>query len=29
VALIAAIVMPETRRHGHLSEEETRVLHTA
>jgi MHS family alpha-ketoglutarate permease-like MFS transporter len=28
VALIAAVVMPETRRHGHLTEDESRLLHT-
>jgi MHS family alpha-ketoglutarate permease-like MFS transporter len=28
VALIAAVAMPETRRHGHLTEDETRLLQT-
>jgi MHS family alpha-ketoglutarate permease-like MFS transporter len=28
VALIAAIAMPETRRHGHLTEDDTRLLQT-
>jgi MHS family alpha-ketoglutarate permease-like MFS transporter len=27
VALVAAILMPDTRRHGHMSDDETKLLH--